>query len=95
MTQAQDDIKANSERRAEMLTTTEELKTRFTDEKTALDSASDGTGIARKADMAKRTKREIKADLDDILKCQLKFEQEASVCRTAALKLVKDLERRG
>ena len=77
-----------------MLEASDRLKARFTDEKTALTAADNGTGKARDKDLTKRTKREIKADLDDALLCMLKFEAEATECRKQGKIFLKEFERR-
>ena len=94
MTDRQDDVEANIKRRTDMLVLVDELNTRVTAEKTALGAESDGSGRARNPDLSKRTKRQVKADLDDTLLCMLKFEAEATVCRSDAKKLLKEFERR-
>ena len=94
MTQRQDDIKANIKRRDMLIPNIDKLKTRMTIERADLISEQDGSGKARNADMAKRTKREVKADLDDTLLCMLKFQAEATQCSSDAKVLLKELERR-
>lgn len=94
MSARQDDVEANIKRRTDMLVLVDDLKTRVTTEKTALTTEADGSGQARNPDLSKRTKREVKSDLDDTLLCMLKFEAEATACRTDAKKYLKEFERR-
>ena len=94
MTQRQDDVKANIRRRDMLIPLIDNLKTRMTNERSDLISEQDGSGKTRNADMAKRTKREVKADLDDTLICMLKFQAEATQCSADAKVLLKELERR-
>lgn len=94
MTDKQDNIRANIKRRDDILKLVDGLKARLVTEKNALISESDGTGKARDPDLQKVTKRQLKADIDDILLCMLKFEGEATECRKQALILQKEYERR-
>ena len=94
MSARQNDVEANIKRRTNMLVLVDDLKTRVTAEKTALVTEADGSGNARNPDITKRTKREVKADLDDTLLCMLRFQAEATVCRADATKLLKEFERR-
>ena len=94
MSARQDDVKANIQRREEMLSLITALDNRITNEKDALVAEDNGSGNARNPDITKRTKREVKADLDDSLLCLLKFEAEATECRTQAKILLKDFQRR-
>ena len=94
MTERQDDIKANQARNTEMLEASDRIKTRFNDQKTALDTESDGSGKDRNKDLTKRTKRELKADLDDTLLCMLYWEAEATDVRAKAKILDKEYNRR-
>lgn len=71
------------------------MSTRITKEEDTLKAEEDGSGTARDSDMIKRTKREVIADLDDTLQCMLKYEAEATACRTDAKVFLKELERRG
>jgi len=94
MSARQNDIEANLKRRDDMLVLVDNLKTRVDEEKTALTTEADGSGRVRDPDLTRRTKREVKADLDDTLLCMLKFQAEATVCRADATKLLKEFERR-
>ncbi len=94
MTSRQDDIKANLIRNIEMMDAADRIKARFEREKLALQAEDNGTGKTRDADLTKRSKREIKADLDDTLLCMLKFEAEATECRKQGKIFLKEFERR-
>ena len=77
-----------------MLTMIDKLQTRVNLEVFTLAADNDGTGKTRNADISKRTKREVKADLDDTLLCMLKFQAEATECMKQAKIQLKEFERR-
>ena len=77
-----------------MLEASDRIKARFLEEKLALQADDDGTGKIRNKDLSKRTKREIKEDLDHTLLCMLKWEAEATECRKQGKIFLKEFERR-